>query len=252
MLVLSRKETDKILFPSLGVTIEVLRIRGNVARIGIEAPEEVPIRRHEIADLKELEFAADADPATQLRRLIYALRQRLGSATDTLNRLHQQLEDSRQSDAQQLVTQVFHELMRLEQEASQAIELGDPRRPAALLVEPNANERGLLAGYLRTRGFDTTATSNGREALNYLSLHALPDFVVLDMQVTRCGGRCFLEQVRTTDYLSSLRVIGLSDVDLASLGVTLGSGGVDQWFRKPIDPEHLVTEMTDALGWPLS
>ncbi len=252
MLVLSRKETDKILFPSLGVTIEVLRIRGNVARIGIDAPDEVPIRRHEIADLKELEFAADEDPATQLRQLIYAVRQRLGSVTDTLNRLHQQLETSRQGEAQQLVMEVFRELMRLEQEASQAIERGDPRRPVALLVEPNANERGLLAGYLRNRGFDTTATSNGRDALNYLSLHALPDFVVLDMQVTRCSGRYFLKHVRTTDYLSALKVIGLSEVDLASLGVTLGSGGVDQWFRKPIDPEHLVTEMTGALGWPLS
>ncbi len=252
MLVLSRKETDKILFPSLGVTIEVLRIRGNVARLGIDAPDEVPIRRHEIADLKELEFAADEDPGTQLRRLIYALRQRLGAATDTLNRLHQLLEDTHQGDAQQLVSQVFHELVRLEQEASQAIEQADPRRPVALLVEPNANERGLLAGYLRTRGFDTTATSNGRDALDYLSLHALPDFVVLDMQVTRCGGRCFLKHVRTTDYLSALKVIGLSDVDLASLGVSLGSGGVDQWFRKPIDPEHLVAEMTGALGWPLS
>lgn len=38
MLVLSRKETDKIVFPTLGITVEVLRLRGNVARIGIDAP----------------------------------------------------------------------------------------------------------------------------------------------------------------------------------------------------------------------
>jgi carbon storage regulator CsrA len=61
MLVLSRKETDKIVFPTLGITVEVLRIRGNVARIGIDAPSEVPIYRHELTDRKHLEFSTDQD-----------------------------------------------------------------------------------------------------------------------------------------------------------------------------------------------
>src|SRR5205814_2335128 len=34
MLVLTRREEQKIVFPSMGVTVEVLRIRGNVAKIG--------------------------------------------------------------------------------------------------------------------------------------------------------------------------------------------------------------------------
>ena len=52
MLVLSRRESDQILFPSLGIAVEVLRVQGNTARLGISAPTEIPILRHEIADLK--------------------------------------------------------------------------------------------------------------------------------------------------------------------------------------------------------
>ena len=44
MLVLSRREADKILFPSLGITVEVLRVQGNRTRLGIEAPEPATIQ----------------------------------------------------------------------------------------------------------------------------------------------------------------------------------------------------------------
>ena len=43
MLVLSRGETEKVLFPTLGISVEVLRVRGNLTRLGIDAPPDVPI-----------------------------------------------------------------------------------------------------------------------------------------------------------------------------------------------------------------
>ena len=38
MLVLSRREDDKIVFPNLGITVEVLRIAGRSVRLGVTAP----------------------------------------------------------------------------------------------------------------------------------------------------------------------------------------------------------------------
>ena len=64
MLVLTRKESEKILFPSLGISVEVLRVRGNKTQLGIDAPIDVPILRHEIADLKAIEFARANKPTT--------------------------------------------------------------------------------------------------------------------------------------------------------------------------------------------
>ena len=50
MLVLSRGLTDKIIFPNLDITVEILRIAGNKVRVGIDAPEDVRVLRHELVD----------------------------------------------------------------------------------------------------------------------------------------------------------------------------------------------------------
>ena len=50
MLVLSRNSRQKIVFPTLGISIEVLHIAGNKVRVGIDAPVDVPVHRQEVAD----------------------------------------------------------------------------------------------------------------------------------------------------------------------------------------------------------
>ena len=50
MLVLSRRQNESIV-TSNGVRITVCQIRGNVVRLGFEAPESVAIHRQEIFDL---------------------------------------------------------------------------------------------------------------------------------------------------------------------------------------------------------
>ena len=52
MLVLSRRESEKVLFPELGVTLEIVRIKGNVVRVGIDAPRSIRVIRGELQDLK--------------------------------------------------------------------------------------------------------------------------------------------------------------------------------------------------------
>jgi carbon storage regulator CsrA len=48
MLVLSRRPNEKIVLPDLGITVQVLAIRGNAVKIGIEAPHEVRVLRSEL------------------------------------------------------------------------------------------------------------------------------------------------------------------------------------------------------------
>jgi len=50
MLVLSRGRQQKIVFPSLGISIEVLHVAGNKVRIGVDAPQQVPVHRGEVAE----------------------------------------------------------------------------------------------------------------------------------------------------------------------------------------------------------
>jgi carbon storage regulator CsrA len=59
MLVLSRKIDQEILING-NIKISVLKIKGNVVRIGIEAPDEVSIKRGEL-QIQEVDFPRIAD-----------------------------------------------------------------------------------------------------------------------------------------------------------------------------------------------
>ena len=50
MLILSRHEAEKVLFPELGITIEVTRVKGRTVRLGIDAPKDIRVIRAELED----------------------------------------------------------------------------------------------------------------------------------------------------------------------------------------------------------
>jgi len=50
MLVLSRIDQEKIVFPTLGISIQVLHIARNKVRLGINTPSDIPIHRSEVAE----------------------------------------------------------------------------------------------------------------------------------------------------------------------------------------------------------
>lgn len=62
MLVLTRLLNEKILIGE-NVTVQVMDIRGDKVRLGIEAPKDVPIDREEVRQEKELEARREADRA---------------------------------------------------------------------------------------------------------------------------------------------------------------------------------------------
>jgi carbon storage regulator CsrA len=50
MLVLSRTRAQKIVFPTLGISVEILQIAGKRVHIGIDAPADIAVHRHEVAE----------------------------------------------------------------------------------------------------------------------------------------------------------------------------------------------------------
>ena len=48
MLVLTRRVNEKVVLPSLGVTVQVLAVGHRVVRLGVEAPAEVKVFREEL------------------------------------------------------------------------------------------------------------------------------------------------------------------------------------------------------------
>lgn len=253
MLVLSRAPSEKILFPNLGITLEILRIRGNRVRVGVQAPPHVAVLRHELADEPGLAPPeALTDPPANEPQLSHRQRNRLHTAQLALRLLQRQLEAGLAVDAERTLQKAIGEFDALDLELSsgrdQSQPTGTKRLRRALLVEDNANESELLSGYLRISGFEVDTAPDGREALEYLSRNRRPDLVLLDMHMPQLDGPGTITSIRNNSDLRGMKIFAVTGRSQLEAGVPIGPDGVDRWFRKPVNPEALVAEMKHDLG----
>ncbi len=101
MLILSRRKAEKVLFPNLGITVEVTRIRGRTVHLGIDAPDEIRIIRAELETTADL--SARKPPRVSYQRRVHssnvapAIQECLDAAHLAIhlaqNQLRQQLND---------------------------------------------------------------------------------------------------------------------------------------------------------------
>ena len=256
MLVLSRRLNEKIVIPTIATTIQVVGIRSGTVRLGISGPPEVGVLREELTDR-----VAAGDGTIGSARIWSGLApederllaKRLDLACQGLELMRRQLRAGLEGEAESTLDQVEDELhtlvqrLRINPEAT--AETRQPRR--ALLVEDNANERELLATFLRISGLDVVTAGDGTDAIDYLHGHALPDVVLLDMGLPPCDGATLVRQLRRDPAYARLKIFGVSghvpeEFDLAS-----GPAGVDRWFHKPIDPAELVRNLDQELNRPM-
>jgi len=226
MLVLSRSRNDKIVFPHLGITVEILNIASNKVRVGIDAPPDVTVLRHELA-----ENAAN---------LALHLSQKL-------------LQANRSADAERTLQKALDEFAALEERLArreQPAPAAEPPRSRghALIVEDNLNESELLASYLRLSGFQVDTARDGCDALSLLEAELRPDAILLDMRMPRCDGPTTVSAIRANPDFRDLKVYAISGTSPDLLGVQRGPLGVDRWFPKPLNPEVLVRELSLQLA----
>ncbi len=108
----------------------------------------------------------------------------------------------------------------------------------ALVVEDDANERALLAGYLRLCGFQVSEAVDGLDALEFLK-RSVVDLVVLDIHMPRMNGLETLSAIEKLPQLKHTKVVVVSGEDRRELDTT-NCRLVDEWFAKPLNPAHLV------------
>ncbi len=250
MLVLSRGLTEKIIFPNLDITVEILRIAGNKVRVGINAPEDIRVLRHELADTQNSAGVPKKTP-----RVGHEFRNRLNTANLALHLLQRQMDAGLMEQAESTLRTALRELDTLNETVGDTNAATPSRRPAssppsrrALLVEDDANESELLAGYLRLSGFDVDRAMDGLQALVYLSRHRSPDIVLLDMKMPRLDGPKTVASIRQDATYRNVKIFAVSGTPQAECGVTTGPEGVDRWFSKPINPQVLVDEMNRDLA----
>ncbi|MBX9679046.1 MAG: response regulator [Gemmataceae bacterium] len=236
MLVLSRKPNESVIFPSLGISVRVVRVQGNIVRIGISAPHDVEIMREEL-------LAADTGHERQSPRSSWshAARNQLHKISLRLHLLQRRLEVGENAEAGQTLTDLLHDLGNLDQDmgARDRSVAPAPSKCRVLVVEDDSNERELLAGLLAMNGCECISAEDGLAAFRQLDAGARPDFVLLDMRMPRCDGPQTLRRIRSSSKYQGLKVIAISGTAPEEVGIETGGRGVDAWFAKPLDPRTL-------------
>ena len=270
MLVLSRKEDQKIIFPNLGISVEVTRVKGNSVRLGVDAPRSIKIVRGELLE----NGSASADAFQQIESRLSAvdlqtrhtLRNHLNTASLAVNVAQKQIEKGGHDKAEIFLSQAIDALNELNQ-LFESTAIGGQNEPplakvpaieektsaakgnwTALVVEDNDNERELLAGVLEMAGFEVIAVQDGQAAVDYLSLHARPDIVLMDMNMPRLSGPQTISKIRAELATRELPIFGVSGLTQSEANIPVGDRGVTGWFSKPVNPNQLVRYLQQEIG----
>lgn len=233
MLVLSRKAREELVFPALGITLKVLRIKGSVVQLGIEAPGAVRVLRREALEkgelLPQIAELARTNTDHNYRNRVNSLLLRMQLALDASSTTEGQIEEI----LSVLSSEINSPAVRPAVEA--------PREPAkrVLLVDDDANERQLFGSVLKLRGLDVIEAGDGAEALDFLSSQPLPDAVLLDIDMPKLDGEIALRSIRCDPRLSALEVYAVSGIEPRGHALPENCRGFDGWFAKPLDLNRL-------------
>ena len=242
MLVLSRRQGQRVHFPTLGISVEVVQIKGQAIRLGIQAPPDIPVLREEL-----LGTEPNAIQIASRRESNHDLRNTVNTAVIGLFLAEKQLQAGMIAEAELTLQESLRVLEAIDQSLAVKGERTEskPRQKVdTLIVEDDRNQEALLAGYLRMSGFQVEAVHDGIEALDYLSSHAHPSFVLLDMGLPRCDGLSTVSAIRQNPGYDDVRIFAVTGCSPEQLGITTKPAGVDAWFRKPLNPAELVEAMT--------
>lgn len=250
MLVLSRRSDQQVVFPNVGITLNVLKVRGQVVKLGIEAPDDVEILRPEAK-----EQPPSRPRATRSGVNRHDFRGRINNLRLALAVFDRQRALGRDEEAEQTFQRVIKLLSELDAQLSEPETKQDDKGEASkagatglrlLVVEDDANERELLAGLLRLYGYDVTVASDGVDALKMLEQRPRPDIMLLDINMPNCGGMEVVQRIRSDQRFANLPVYAVSGADPGTVGVRSDLARLNGWFPKPIDPARLLNEIRTA------
>ena len=167
MLVITRHSKDKISFPQVGITIHFIRVHSGNVKIGIDAPRDIAIVRDEI-DSSETAASLIRRQFLRLPRDIrHGVRNELHQISIGLHLYRELIQAGQEQEAEEAFLAMQESLQRLDE--NQILRRPQERNATkagqgnVLLVEDIANEREMLADFLRLHGYGVNTFANGSE-----------------------------------------------------------------------------------------
>ncbi|MFC7594355.1 response regulator [Terrabacter sp. GCM10028922] len=115
-------------------------------------------------------------------------------------------------------------------------------RPLVLLVEDNPRNLKLARDVLEFAGFTVAIAGTGEDGVA-LAASALPDLILMDIQLPGIDGYAALEQIRRNSATTHIPVVALTAFAMARDRDRVLSSGFDGYLEKPISVRDFPTEV---------
>jgi carbon storage regulator CsrA len=254
MLVLSRRMGQKIIFPSINLTVRVVALKSGAVRLGIEAPPEVTVLREELSASDETQEAGasllpDGAAEPTLYQLNRLYRNWLDVAAIGLALFRRQIQAELTEITLDITLDPFDEEIGALRRQMQRMGRQPLPKSKVLLVEDDQHGCEALARLLNLAGFCVATACDGSKALDYLGAQSLPDVLLLDMRLpSPCDSPTLVRTIRHDPVYAGLKIFGVTSHGLEQFGLASGSSGIDHWFKSPFTTEGLLDDLNQQLA----
>lgn len=115
-----------------------------------------------------------------------------------------------------------------------------------LVVEDNFDINAAICEILESYGYETFSADDGFTALEALEKH-IPDVILCDIMMPHMDGYTLLQHTRADQALRTLPFIFLTALTSSEDQKRAKGIGIEDYLTKPVDEEHLVTAIQNAL-----
>ncbi|MFC1226759.1 Response regulator receiver domain-containing protein [Pedobacter suwonensis] len=107
-----------------------------------------------------------------------------------------------------------------------------------LLVEDDEFMQAILKEILQPR-YRIDIRPDGIDALTFLQNGNIPDLIISDLNTPNMSGLELIEQLKTSDFFSSLPIMILSGEESSNKRIKCLEAGADDFMVKPFNPAEL-------------
>ncbi|HMG07453.1 MAG TPA: response regulator transcription factor [Mucilaginibacter sp.] len=115
-----------------------------------------------------------------------------------------------------------------------------------LVVEDDPFMQAILKEFLNAT-YEVEMLSNGMDALAFMQNGNIPDLIISDLNTPKLGGLGLIEQVKISDFFSSVPIIILSGEETSVKRIQCLDSGADDFIVKPFNPGELAARIKVVL-----
>jgi DNA-binding response OmpR family regulator len=119
-----------------------------------------------------------------------------------------------------------------------------------IIVEDDADVRGLLRRYLEHRAFACEPVASGAQCLRLLTQAPPPDLILLDHELPDMDGKALTALIRARAEVAAVPILLITGHRPSTEGDVAREAGVEACLFKPFSPRVLLARVQALLGAP--